>query len=409
MPKKYKIAIVVTHVIQYMVPLYHRIKNHPLIDLTVYFCSTQGLIPKKDEGFGIAVSWDNINLDGLNYKFLKNYSPIPSVNTFFGLINFKIFKELKKNKFDAVVVMGYYNLSYWFAILACFFYKIPLILTGEPPTPFKSKIKRYLTYQIKRIFLPWVLSFCSAVLYIGKKSKEYYLSYKRHVNDLERKLFFSPYSVDNDYFFKKYEEFKDKREAIKKELGLPLDLPIVLFLSKLIKWKRPLILLEAKRYINKKFILLYVGTGYRLKALKEYVSKHKIDNVYFSGFQNYSQISKFYAISDIFVLPSLGEAWGLVINEAMCFGLPVITTNKVNSSYDLIKNGINGYIIPANDLNALIKALDELLSNPYKMKIMGRASQEIISGWSYTQYIDGLLQALEFIEKNKLKNICIPY
>ncbi|MCM8799417.1 MAG: glycosyltransferase family 4 protein [Candidatus Omnitrophica bacterium] len=399
MSKRYKIAIVISHVIQYMVPLYHRINSHHLVDLTVYFCSDFGMVHKKDRGFGIPVAWDNITLEGLKYKFLKNYSPFPSQDTFFGLINPALLKELKNNKFDAVVVYGYYNISYWLAIFSCFFNKIPLILTGEPPTPFKLRLKRFIMDNLKRLYFPWLLSFSSAILYIGTKSKEFYLSYKRYVKDLEKKMFFCPYSVDNDYFFKKYEYYKDKKDAIKKELGLPLNLPVILFLSKLIKWKRPLLLLKAFKELKKEAVLVYVGTGYRLKVLKRYVSKYKIKNVFFFGFKNYSEIPKFYSISDVFVLPSLGEAWGLVISEAMCFGLSIITTDKVNSSFDLVRHKENGYIIRSNDSKELKTILDELLSDPSKMKMMGRRSQEIIQSWNYDTYIEGLIKALDFLKK----------
>ncbi|MCM8791834.1 MAG: glycosyltransferase family 4 protein [Candidatus Omnitrophica bacterium] len=408
MSKKYKIAIVISHVIQYMIPLYHKINSHPLIDLRVYFCSDFGMAHKKDRGFGIPVAWDNITLEGLKYKFLKNYSPFPSQDTFFGLINLGLVRELKNNKFDAVIVYGYYNISYWLAILTCFFKRIPLILTGEPPTPFKSRFKIFIMKQLKKLYFPWLLNFSSSILYIGAKSKEFYLSYKRYVKDLDRKLFFCPYSVDNEYFFNKYGYYKDKKDAVKKELGLPLDLPVILFLSKLIKWKRPLLLLKAFKELKKEAVLVYVGTGYRLKVLKRYASKYKIKNVFFFGFKNYTEISKFYSIADVFVLPSLGEAWGLVINEALCFGLPVITTSKVNSAFDLIKLGENGYIIPPNNLKALKTALEELLDNPSKMKMMGRRSQEIIFGWNHNVYVEGLIKALDSL-KNNSKDAFLPY
>ena len=127
--------------------------------------------------------------------------------------------------------------------------------------------------------------------------------------------------------------------------------------------------------------------------------RRKIKNVFFFGFQNNSQVSKYYAIADIFVLPSQGESWGVVINEAMCFGLPIITTDKVMAAYDLVREGVNGYIFPPADTTALTLALEELLSDPAKRKKMGESSLQIISEWNYGLFVEGFIKALDFIHK----------
>jgi len=395
--KKYKLAIIATHVIQYAIPLYKKISVHPDIELTVFFCSEQGLKPKLDSGFGVKFKWDTVDLDGLNYKFLNNYSPLPNPSNFFGLINPGIINELSKNRYDAILIGGYYLFSYWLAIYASYITKTPFILTGEPPILWRSKIRILTLGMIKKIFMPKLLDKASAILYIGKKSKDYYLSFRKDIGD---KLFFSPYSVDNDLFFKKSKELQEKKDQIKQELGIPLGYPVILFLSKLIKWKRPLFLLEVFKQLKIPASLVFVGSGYRLNALKKYVKRNGLKRVFFFGFQNYSQVSKFYSIADIFTLPSLGESWGLVINEAMCFGLPIVTTDKVMAAYDLVQPEKNGYILPANDEKSFVDALEYLLNHPQERERMGRASIGLIKEWNYDCYIEGLLAALKFI-KNK--------
>lgn len=397
--KKYKIAVITTHIIQYAVPLYQKMHHHPEIDLTIYFCSNQGMGSKKDKDFGIKIKWDNIDLSGLKYKFLKNFSFLPNVSTPWGLINLQILKEIKENQYDAVMIGGYYTISFWLGFLICTFTKTPMILSGEPPSPWRSRLRRYIASELKKIFMPHLLNFSSAILYIGKRSKDYYLSYKEYTTNLEEKLFFTPYAVDNDFLCAKFEEFKNRKKELKQALGIPTDYPVILFLSKLIKWKRPLTLLKVFRNINNPASLVYVGSGYRLKALREFAHRFQIKNVFFFGFQNYSELPKFYAMADIFVLPSLGESWGLVINEAMCFNLPVVTTNKVASAYDLVRDGENGYVLNTAGEHALAEKINHLLKFPERRQVMGEKSKEIILNWNYQRCVEGILQALDFIYK----------
>ena len=65
--------------------------------------------------------------------------------------------------------------------------------------------------------------------------------------------------------------------------------------------------------------------------MEHYVTANKIDHVYFVGFKSRKEIAEFYAISDVLVLPSLQETWGIVVNEALCFGIPVITSDQVGA------------------------------------------------------------------------------
>ena len=393
--KKYKVAIIASHIIQYAVPLYKQINAHPDIELVVYFCSRQGLTADlKDEGFDMKLKWDSIDLNGLNYKFLKNYSPFPSLTNFFGLINPGIIHELRANKFDAIVIGGYFLCSYWLAFYGALTSRTAFFLSGEPPSPWRRRLRKVIMGIIKRIFMPVLLKKASAILYIGQKSRDYYLSFGV---DIKNKMFFCPYSVDNDYYMAKADEFKDKKAQIKRELGIKQDYPVILFLSKLIKWKRPMLLLQAFARLSSPAVLVFVGSGSRYNSLARYIKRHDIKNVYFYGFQNYSQVPKFYAIADIFVLPSLGESWGLVVNEAMCFGLPIIATDKVMSSYDLIKDGENGYVFKANNKNQLQNRLEYLLTHSEKRASMGLSSLEKISKWNYKRWVEGLIGALESI------------
>ena len=137
--------------------------------------------------------------------------------------------------------------------------------------------------------------------------------------------------------------------------------------------------------------LVFVGDGILRPELEKYVKDHKLFNVHFVGFKNQTELPNYYAISDVFVLPSgAGETWGLVANEAMCFDLPVIVSDAVGCGYDLVKQGKNGFVFPLGDIEKLTEYLFSILSGNYKQK-----SFEIIKNYSHEKDIEGIRRALK--------------
>ena len=134
--------------------------------------------------------------------------------------------------------------------------------------------------------------------------------------------------------------------------------------------------------------------------LEKYIKENNLRNVHFVGFKNQTELPQYYAMADIFVLPSgIGETWGLVVNEAMCFGLPVIISDMVGCGKDLVKHGENGYIFPLGDVEKLAEYLADLIKNSKKRKLFGKKSFEIIQDYSHKKDIEGILKALENIKQ----------
>jgi glycosyltransferase involved in cell wall biosynthesis len=117
--------------------------------------------------------------------------------------------------------------------------------------------------------------------------------------------------------------------------------------------------------------------------------------VSYAGFRNQSELPGLLAAADIFVLPSALETWGLVINEAMCFSLPVITTDRVGAGGDLVHEGKNGYSYPVGDTARLTQHLSTLVSDAPLRRRMGQESLRIISDWSYREDLDVIAASLE--------------
>ena len=444
---KYKLAILTSHPIQYQTPLFQLLAKQPEIDLTVYFCWDFGVSePTHDSGFGKEIKWDISLLEGYKYKFLKNYSFKPS-SKFWGQINPRIIKELilgtsdvhningnfgtsdvQLKKTNAILTYGWNSFSNWLAFLTAFLKKIPVFLHAENPLN-QELLKPKWKIKIKKIVLGWLFKRISAFLYIGEENKKFYQYY----GVPEDKLFFAPYAVDNKRFIEARKSLSKNRKLLRKELRIDEKDIVILFVGKLIYKKHPFDLLRAYELLNmgksdlpninvnvrrsdfQKFNLIFVGDGILRPELENYVKEYNLKNVHFTGFKNQTEIPKYYALSDILVLPSgAGETWGLVVNEAMCFGLPIIASDVVGCGPDLVKHSENGYIFPVGDIKALAKYLrdliyghsdsfvnsDKFVDSDYgleKRKKFGKKSFEIIQNYSYEKDVNSILKALTYI------------
>jgi len=397
--KKYKIAFLLSHSIQYFSPLFREMAKHPEIDLIVYYCSDECVRGMKDVGFGKKIKWDIPLLEGYKYRFLKNYSPKPSIFAgFFGLINPGIIKELRE-EYDALIVHGWNYFTNIVAIITAKLFGVKVFIRGDNPLNQELRKPRY-KILIKKIILKRLLfRIIDAFLYVGQENKEFY----RFYGVPESKLFFVPHAVENGRFIKGYEGLVKKKDELKNEIGIPQDKVVILFSGKLIDKKRPMdLLMGYEKISSEKKALVYVGDGpYHIREnLEEYVKEKKLVDVYFVGFKNQTGLPKYYVASDIFVLPSVGETWGLVVNEAMCFHLPVIVSDMVGCGRDLVKHGENGFVYPVGNIDRLANYLLKLLMEPNLRKRMGKHSSEIITKWSYKEDIEGILVALKHIRKD---------
>jgi glycosyltransferase involved in cell wall biosynthesis len=230
-------------------------------------------------------------------------------------------------------------------------------------------------------------------LAIGSANHAYYRSLKIP----ERKIFHVPYAVDNSRFMRDTALVSANRAALRHKYGLPAATTVVLYASKLIERKHPDTVVRAiatLRDAGHSVTLFMVGSGHMEGELRTLAAVSAAGAVVFGGFINQRELPEVFAISDIFVLPADNEPWGLVVNEVMSAGIPVIVSNQMGCAPDLVKNGVNGYVVPAGNVTALADAITPLLSDTIKRRQMGAASRSIIDQWGYEQCHQGLTSAL---------------
>ncbi len=401
--RKYRLAILNSHPVQYGTPFFRRVAQSPEIDLVVYFCSRQGAEEYQDPGFGRRVKWDLPLLDGYPHRFLPNLRQRDEVGGFLSLINPSIVKEIWQNRYDAVFLGDYAYATDWLAFLAARLRRVPLFLVTESSLTYDRHVRRpwYIRW-FKPKFLRWFFSQFDAAMAIGTLNADFY-QFHGVPSD---KVFPLPHVVDNQYFAERAAYFRPRRDQIRAELGLDPSDVVFLFAAKLTPIKAPMEMLEAYRRMiaagATRTGLIIVGDGPLRAAAEEFARTQNLPKVAFIGFANQGELPKYYAASDVFVRPDgvyKGD-WGYTINEAMASGLAVISTDKIGAAADLVRHGENGSIVPFRDLDALAIAMKQMAADREKVCRMGERSKEIIRTWSYEEELQGLLAALRSLNHN---------
>ena len=189
----------------------------------------------------------------------------------------------------------------------------------------------------------------------------------------------------------------------RRELGLQNDRPVILFASKFIGRKRAGDLLEAYARLPRAEggqpdpYLILIGDGELRPGLEARMRELGLDSVLFLGFKNQNELPAYLSLCDVFVLASEREPWGLIVNEAMNAAKPVIVTPEVGAAADLVEDGVNGFVVPARDVDALSGALAKAVQSRELAKAMGLRSLERIQTWDYEADVRGLKQALAYV------------
>ncbi len=381
-----KVAIIASHPVQYYAPIFRYLSK--MVDLTVYYTQSASQKHQADAGFGVPFSWDIDLLSGYKYIFLNNVSSAPNPSSFKGADTPDIGPILRKGQYDSIIVMGWYLKSFIQAIIAAKLIGVPVIIRGDNQLGMSAgKFKRL----VRVLGLPIFLRLFDAVCYVGIKNYNYYRNYKYPVS----RLFHSPHCVDVKRF--RAAAKTEVRTKMRNELGIKNE-SIVLFSGKLVDFKRPLDAVEAVAHLCKRGMqvsLMIAGSG-KCEDLVLNRAQELNVSIYNLGFQNQTKMPAVYAAADILLLPSNSrETWGLVVNEAIACGTPVVLSESVGSSPDLGADGYVGRLYKTGDPFAAAIAIEATINNiPTEKEIryvsdkfsIEKACEGIISAVKYTYY-----------------------
>ncbi len=213
--------------------------------------------------------------------------------------------------------------------------------------------------------------------------------------------------VDNAYFAERAAQTRREADYYRNKYGLPEN--YFLCVSRFIDKKNISGLLKAyKRYChiceNQTWGLVICGSGPLETALKQQVQDLGLGQMQFAGFRQIDELPIFYSLSQCFIMPSSHfEQWGLVVNEAMASGLPVLVSKACGCAPDLVQEGVNGSTFDPYDVEGLARLMVKMSSGEVDLVAMGHASQRIIADWTPEIFAENLLKAVEAAKSSRSK------
>lgn len=392
-----RLAYLVSHPIQYQAPLLRRIAQEPDIELTVLFGSDFSVREYQDEGFGVKVAWDVPLLQGYRSRVLPAWHD-PGTVTATTPLSRSLLRALREADgqpaFNVLWVHGYASLNSLRGMLAAYALGIPVLLRAD--IWLADRPRSPLRLFAKRLFFSALRPLVSGILSIGSNNAAYWNFY---FGDRVQQ-FLLPYAVDNDWFEANARLAAPALPALRDALQLEPGRPVVLYASKLQERKLAGDLVAAFQALQRrsrtyaKPYLVLVGDGEERGALEQQVGELGLEDVRFAGFRNQTELPGFFALADVFVLPARHEPWGLVVNEVMACGCPVVLSSDVGAAADLVTNGVEGFVYPTGNIEALTTSLERVLASPESAGRMGEAAARRISTWNFEADIRGLHLAL---------------
>jgi glycosyltransferase involved in cell wall biosynthesis len=363
-----RLGIVTPHPIQYQAPWFRELARRPEVELVVLFASLPNAV-QQGTGFGVPFQWDIPLLDGYPSRALLNQAP-PGATGFWRCDTPEL-KELVA-QFDAVVIHGWGVKSCLQGLIGCRRRGVPCIIHAE------TTLLRRRSWAVRLVHRA-LLSQFAAALAIGQANRAFYLAHGVRPET----IFLAPYAVDNARFEREAQGLLPERPALRNAFGVPEGAVCVLYCGKFIDEKRPMDLLRAlasEPARAARLHLLAVGDGARRVACEAFARSHGVP-ARFTGFLNQSEIVKAYVASDVLVLPSGSETWGLVVNEAMACGRPAIVSDRVGCQLDLVPDDRTGSVFPVGDITAIAARILEM-ARPGRLEAAGAAAREHVRQYS---------------------------
>ena len=323
----------------------------------------------------------------------ERFYPVPVL----GAVNPSLTRHLAEFRPDVLVVYGHSYHSQYQAMRWAARQQVPYFLRCDR-NPYNLVFRRdggpVKMARAKERVIRYFTIRAAGVLTIGTANDRYW----EHFGVCPQRRFLAPFAVDNEWFGTVAEQHRPCRREIRRNQGLPTG-RLLLFAGRLAPEKNLDALLRALRACERSQLsLLILGSGPLQPSLRREAQQLGLDNVFFRAFESQEEVAKLYAVVDGLVLPSLSEGWGLVVNEAMATGLPVLVSRRCGCAIDLVREGKNGYLFDPADGESIIEAI-KLFARLTDAEVgaFGDTSRRIVAEWNYQQAVDGFQRALRSV------------
>lgn len=302
----------------------------------------------------------------------KQWRPSGQVNPFSYKWNPGIANTLTAWKPDVVILSGYVHPTMWRAARWCIRNGVPYGVSCE--TSARSSTTTGWRWAVKRAISGWLVRAMRFGLPVGREAADYL----RAFGPTNAPMHYFPNTPDTTPIVAEAERLAASggEPALRAELGIPADAPILLFVGRLIDAKRPLDTIRA--FLDapgaEKAALVIVGDGDQMALLRE-AAKGDPRIIFTGWLKDPARIAGLMSISTAMLLPSSHEPWGAVVNEAMAAGTPVISSDRVGAATELVQDGENGYLVSVGDVAGITNAIAKLLADPELAAGLGKAAR----------------------------------
>ena len=367
--------VILTEIIApYRIPAFNALARHPGIDLKVVF------LAETDPSIR---QW-RVYLDEIQFR----YEVLPSWRKRFGKYNLLLNQNLSEalqTANPAVILCGGYNyLASWQALRWAKRKRMQFLLWCES-TADDERAGHALIESLKHNFF----GKCDGFVVPGASAGNYV---RQMVVNAER-IFTAPSAVDNDLFASRARFAMMNEVRVREELRLPLR--YLFFAGRLVKAKGVFELLEAygslSPELRSQIGLVFAGDGPLRTDLERVAESIRPGTIHFAGFVQRDELASYYGLADCLVFPTHSDTWGMVVNEAMACGLPVICSQAAGCAADLIKE--NGRIVAPKNVFQLARAMNEIATDSVLREKMSGESRKIIQRYSPELCAAGIAEA----------------
>jgi len=298
-----------------------------------------------------------------------------------------IVRELERHRPQCVVLTGWSTFASQVAIAWCRVRRVPYVLIFESHDRDRRPGWRR---AIKGAVVPRVVRGAAGVLVTGALARASVIA--RGADPARVRIFAN--TVDVERFAADAAAAAVRRDELRSTLGLSSDHVAVLSVARLAPEKGIDTLCRAVGAAERPGLrLLLAGGGPDRGALEALAASLGIE-ASFLGVLAWESLAETYVAADVFCLLSRHEPWGVVVNEAAACGLPLVLSERVGAAHDLLRDGENGFLVPADDVGAAAAALRRLADDPELRARAGAASRRIVAGWGYGPSVEAFVTAV---------------
>lgn len=376
--------VILTEIISpYRIPLFNALAEHPDLDLHVIFLAETD--PKLRQ-------WE-VYKQEIRFSFQVVPSWRKQIGKYNVLVNFGVSGALNQSKPDVILCGGYNYIASWQALFWARRKQVAFLLWSES----NSQDLRS-SHLLIEFFKKQFLRRCDGFVVPGTSALDYLRAHHVKVEN----IFTAPNAVDNDLFASAAEKARRNETYLRRELALPDR--YFLFVGRLVREKGAFELLSAysnlDEHLRAEIGLVFVGDGGCRQELEELAISVSGGTIKFVGFAQREQLGAYYGLAEVLILPTYTDTWGMVVNEAMACGLPVLVSRVAGCAIDLVRENWNGMLVAPRDVPSLEQAMRGLAMQADICKTLGARSAEHISSYSPKKWSDSVARVVQVIAEN---------